>query len=103
HHASSPAQIYTLSYTTLFRSPECVQTPQGSSTRHRSLYIIGEDRQRLVEVSLLHAFIVGHGHAPQVRHSAPLSLPPARSGRMIRSEEHTSELQSRENLVCRLL
>src|SRR5690606_41733666 len=25
------------------------------------------------------------------------------SGRMIRSEEHTSELQSRENLVCRLL
>src|SRR5690606_40908465 len=25
------------------------------------------------------------------------------SGREIRSEEHTSELQSRENLVCRLL
>src|SRR5690606_40462609 len=26
-----------------------------------------------------------------------------RSGRDVRSEEHTSELQSRENLVCRLL
>src|SRR5690606_41882456 len=27
----------------------------------------------------------------------------SRRGRMVRSEEHTSELQSRENLVCRLL
>src|SRR5690606_39958250 len=27
----------------------------------------------------------------------------ARAGRWARSEEHTSELQSRENLVCRLL
>src|SRR5690606_39868884 len=26
-----------------------------------------------------------------------------RMGRWVRSEEHTSELQSRENLVCRLL
>src|SRR5690606_40257563 len=26
-----------------------------------------------------------------------------RCGRLVRSEEHTSELQSRENLVCRLL
>src|SRR5690606_40512467 len=30
--------------------------------------------------------------------------PPSRRGReAVRSEEHTSELQSRENLVCRLL
>src|SRR5436190_16130468 len=28
---------------------------------------------------------------------------PARAARPLRSEEHTSELQSRENLVCRLL
>src|SRR5215475_14637708 len=28
---------------------------------------------------------------------------PTRASRMPRSEEHTSELQSRENLVCRLL
>src|SRR5690606_41548710 len=27
----------------------------------------------------------------------------SRGGRTLRSEEHTSELQSRENLVCRLL
>src|SRR2546427_8874882 len=28
---------------------------------------------------------------------------PARRGRLYRSEEHTSELQSQSNLVCRLL
>src|SRR5436309_9023745 len=30
-------------------------------------------------------------------------IPGTRSGFFVRSEEHTSELQSRENLVCRLL
>src|SRR5207302_5281355 len=30
-------------------------------------------------------------------------LPFAFQGKILRSEEHTSELQSRENLVCRLL
>src|SRR5690606_41600687 len=36
--------------------------------------------------------------------SFPRSLPPATEDRRpVRSEEHTSELQSRENLVCRLL
>src|SRR5690606_41591007 len=39
-------------------------------------------------------------HADQ----APLALPPrGRARGAWRSEEHTSELQSRENLVCRLL
>src|SRR5205809_3556242 len=33
-------------------------------------------------------------------HLAPA---PGRSGRQVRSEEHTSELQSRLHLVCRLL
>src|SRR5690606_39556562 len=45
--------------------------------------------------------------APPLRHCA-LPLPPRRDlsplkdGAYARSEEHTSELQSRENLVCRL-
>src|SRR5207302_9091613 len=33
----------------------------------------------------------------------PVHRPPLLSSRLARSEEHTSELQSRENLVCRLL
>src|SRR3712207_8623875 len=37
---------------------------------------------------------------------APVAAPgtgPGRSSRLVRSEEHTSELQSRQYLVCRLL
>src|SRR5690606_40942147 len=37
---------------------------------------------------------------PALCHFLPYSPPPRKFGR---SEEHTSELQSRENLVCRLL
>src|SRR5256884_2815571 len=39
---------------------------------------------------------------PAPRHSSPASLPPP-PPRRSRSEEHTSELQSRLHLVCRLL
>src|SRR5690606_41724262 len=39
-----------------------------------------------------------------LRHeSGRVQLPVAAALRLARSEEHTSELQSRENLVCRLL
>src|SRR5207253_8729830 len=47
--------------------------------------------------------------APDVRRGRPKNLPPtrtifaAKSCASIRSEEHTSELQSRGHLVCRLL
>src|SRR2546430_10787139 len=34
---------------------------------------------------------------------APVETPPAESAATERSEEHTSELQSQSNLVCRLL
>src|SRR5690606_40772962 len=39
----------------------------------------------------------------QVRSSSPSSRVRYRATARTRSEEHTSELQSRENLVCRLL
>src|SRR5690606_40966417 len=44
---------------------------------------------------------IGHGRESRVAASAPPGALRARLPR--RSEEHTSELQSRENLVCRLL
>src|SRR5688572_31126567 len=34
---------------------------------------------------------------------SPTAPPPQRRGSCLRSEEHTSELQSQSNLVCRLL
>src|SRR5690606_39525831 len=41
------------------------------------------------------------GHGAHTRR--PRSVRPIPAPRVRRSEEHTSELQSRENLVCRLL
>src|SRR5215208_7541430 len=41
--------------------------------------------------------------SPQARGARAPARPPARSPRAQRSEEHTSELQSRGHLVCRLL
>src|SRR5690606_41886032 len=70
-------------YTTLFRSDWPVDRSRGRRRRQAA-----EDRQQ------------DHGagrHADAGAHGR-------RSGsRQSRSEEHTSELQSRENLVCRLL
>src|SRR5947208_16971898 len=39
-----------------------------------------------------------HGHAPRHPHLVAAALP-----HVVRSEEHTSELQSPDHLVCRLL
>src|SRR5205807_6084814 len=38
---------------------------------------------------------------PQIENSIPLIMPVFRDGKRARSEEHTSELQSPCNLVCR--
>src|SRR5438874_10587157 len=66
-HDSPTTEIYTLSYTTLFRSPD----------------------------------------AKSLRPESRRSIRPLSTGRRwnqnVRSEEHTSELQSRRDLVCRLL
>src|SRR5690606_41027124 len=43
------------------------------------------------------------GAAPPAEPSSVVSLPLGVAAGLLRSEEHTSELQSRENLVCRLL
>src|SRR5690242_20954347 len=85
-------------YTTLFRSCSTTLAPgrgrteiddsDGAATTH--------DR---VEVGLLVRVLTEHTHA------SPLARRRRRLGRggRNRSEEHTSELQSHVNLVCRLL
>src|SRR5436309_11976783 len=69
-----PPRSTLFPYTTLFRSPAQARRAQG--LRH---WLPG-DRQRGRPVQPVHGVSRGS-----------------------RSEEHTSELQSRENLVCRLL
>src|SRR2546427_9568758 len=69
---TATTEIYTLSYTTLFRSART-----------------GSDERRLAEQAA-----AVHSPVPaRRRYGHPGS----------RSEEHTSELQSQSNLVCRLL
>src|SRR5690606_39444900 len=77
--------LYTLSYTTLFRSVR-----SGAGRRLGC-------RQFPVRESL---------GFQELRHREAAGLLRVRAGlgyHARRSEEHTSELQSRENLVCRLL
>src|SRR5699024_11893978 len=77
-HATSTTEIYTLSYTTLFRSAGSPAAPRPSAAR---------------------GLRPGRPARP---HAAGDLRPPASAG-LSRSEEHTSELQSRFELVCRLL
>src|SRR2546427_1751272 len=72
-----PPRSTLFPYTTLFRSPLA-----------RALTDLAE-----LQLDMQLARRVAHGHAPG----------PADLSRLRRSEEHTSELQSQSNLVCRLL
>src|SRR3712207_8976748 len=78
---TATTEIYTLPYTTLFRSEPDLPIPRG---HRRPLLRCLEQARRPA--------VAHHVHRP------------ARPGaRVLRSEEHTSELQSRQYLVCRLL
>src|SRR5690606_39896646 len=93
-----PPRSTLFPYTTLFRSelvcPENTEDVQfdydmsDPSFRHTTAE----------EAILIDA--VGGGRLPAGR---DVEVAPTRWHRLDRSEEHTSELQSRENLVCRLL
>src|SRR5690554_7706724 len=84
-------------YTTLFRSPYHCRDPRDGKPHHQG------GRQR-------HHLALGHQH-PQQGAAAAAALPPRAHQHRdeeshhepTRSEEHTSELQSRPHLVCRLL
>src|SRR3712207_6941999 len=78
-----PPRSTLFPYTTLFRSGEGGMAACGTIVRRAGL-----------AASLLAGFLLASAAAAQV--------PPGRLSKE-RSEEHTSELQSRQYLVCRLL
>src|SRR3712207_7962722 len=90
-----PPRSTLFPYTTLFRSLRAAQQ-LGQEARGRPAVARRDDR--VVEL---------HGHAgdPAAGRAAPEGIRPAPGllVRRLRSEEHTSELQSRQYLVCRLL
>src|SRR5690606_41514192 len=80
-------------YTTLFRSVERQGVPVQPSQKRRCDVVNGHDRSDAQDCDAAGADVRVKGEDER---AAKRSGPP-------RSEEHTSELQSRENLVCRLL
>src|SRR3712207_8267073 len=86
-----PPRSTLFPYTTLFRS--------GTVHKHRNLLAHAPNAPR-GDQRRLHR----HDLRPSLNllHSPPDPMPDA-SGTASRSEEHTSELQSRQYLVCRLL
>src|SRR3712207_7963739 len=86
-----PPRSTLFPYTTLFRSTR-IEVSEiegiGNGPRHRALARAGG----AVDRNDRHRFM------PRAR--ASVSMNP---GKDVRSEEHTSELQSRQYLVCRLL
>src|SRR5690606_41251862 len=100
HATTSP---YRFPYTTLFRS-ELVVEPAAHHREaladvaipHGGQAVIGLAAQVDIEIFGLEGEIGGG-----LRLEAEARRPAEMIGRLDRSEEHTSELQSRENLVCR--
>src|SRR3712207_8965793 len=78
-----PPRSTLFPYTTLFRSAPVDRPPRAAASVR-----LGGAEARV---------------AAQARRGPRLGVPPHRAGRRLRSEEHTSELQSRQYLVCRLL
>src|SRR5690606_40964832 len=98
-HATSAAAISTLSLTTLFRSLlelvkiRASQINGCANCLHMHTADARKAGEREERIYLLDAW-----------HESLLYTPRERAAlAWTRSEEHTSELQSRENLVCRLL
>src|SRR5690349_23121888 len=82
-----PPRSTLFPYTTLFRSPGA-HPPVAAAGRRRRRARLGVRAARRSRLG---------------RDARPAPLDGARGARRARSEEHTSELQSRRDLVCRLL
>src|SRR5690606_41825979 len=91
-----------LPYTTLFRSTYGYRTPLGGNAIDTVMQVI--QVRRLVASADTTFQCPAVGRVPH--QVSPRADVPAKTFVIVvthRSEEHTSELQSRENLVCRLL
>src|SRR3712207_7016170 len=88
-----PPRSTLFPYTTLFRSPECADAVRPADLR-ADQHGGRRDHDRRV---------VAGARAARLRDTLQHDLRRALARPLHRSEEHTSELQSRQYLVCRLL
>src|SRR3712207_7656396 len=91
-----PPRSTLFPYTTLFRSRCPLDALLG---REGGREVGVEDDQRRVE----RPRVADHAHLADQRRGALDRRLDVRGRHVLRSEEHTSELQSRQYLVCRLL
>src|SRR3712207_7369715 len=90
-----PPRSTLFPYTTLFRSLGCLSALAVAShadAAHATTTAVGRE-----------AMVLAPGAGFDGRHQAAVSRLQSRLARLGRLEEHTSELQSRQYLVCRLL
>src|SRR3712207_8086380 len=93
-----PPRSTLFPYTTLFRSID-EQRARGGNGHDQVATLTNEEKGRLFD-----EFLANPQTALTVRRSEEERLSNvALTARYLRSEEHTSELQSRQYLVCRLL
>src|SRR5690606_41523026 len=94
-----PSRLPLFPYTTLFRSEGVDVGPRQLGDAAQDALLLGHGvplvvgAARLFQTTVAGATAGSEAPAPAAETAAPAE----------RSEEHTSELQSRENLVCRLL
>src|SRR5690606_39599985 len=89
--------------TTLFRSLLVSKAAMREGILYDMLGRGGENDPRDISVqALIHRYGIDQEQAGRVRDTALQLFGLVAEAWALRSEEHTSELQSRENLVCRL-
>src|SRR3712207_7325234 len=96
-----PPRSTLFPYTTLFRSGGPALVPLAADIGFARLALGIEGVELLLETLLRR--LPGIDRAAQASAARSLAGGPAATHRRSRSEEHTSELQSRQYLVCRLL
>src|SRR2546430_13341756 len=91
-----PPRSTLFPYTTLFRSLPGVSTTVAPAR---------SDISRCSDGGIIRSSVVTRYQLGLIRQAGSLIVPPAASRPQgtLRSEEHTSELQSQSNIVCRLL
>src|SRR5690242_20810279 len=89
-----PPRSTLFPYTTLFRSFVAAYAPTGTS-KEIVERLQSEMRFALAEQTVADKLIA--------QGQTPVGSTPEELAKVLRSEEHTSELQSHVNLVCRLL
>src|SRR5690606_41980112 len=97
--ARLPPSSPLLPYTTLFRSEWYLRTHLGYTPDAAADAALADIFRLLAQRAAAQPRVLVHRDF----HSPNLMLGPDEPDPAPRSEEHTSELQSRENLVCRLL